>query len=324
MGEIRLKNLTKKTTDFLLIKFIKGADLSQKVKDVELRKKYAYLEAYISIIGNFLLAGIKVFLGIMLNSISLLADAVHTASDVITSLVVLLGFKISSTPADKKHPYGHGRIEFLMTLLISAMLIYVGVKFGISSYDRFIENAKVKGSIAVAVVMVFAGIFKEWMAQVSVDLGERTNSPALIADAWHHRTDAIASVLVAIAIVFSMYGYYKVDAILGFLVSALIVYTGIELALSSASKLIGEIPDEEEIKAIEKYAFSVPGVADVHKIRVHDYGVRKEISLHIKVDHELNIVDAHDISEEVEKIIEDNIYSKAVVHIEPLKSSGTY
>ena len=312
-----MKNFIKKTTNFILSHFIGVTDFPERVTDTSIRQKYAYLEAWISIIGNLLLAGIKVFFGIILNSISLLADAAHTASDVLTSIVVLLGFKISSSPADEKHPYGHGRIEFIASLIIAVMLTMVGVEFGKTSYERFILNAAVKGSFGVSGVMIVGALFKEWMAQFSEELGRRTNATALIADAWHHRTDAIASVMVAFAIFASKYGYYKVDAILGVVVSALIIYTGVGIALGSVSKIIGEVPDEAELKAIENLALSVSGVTGVHKIKVHDYGAYKEISLHINLDKGLSLIEAHDISEEVEKVIENNITSKVIVHMEP-------
>lgn len=313
-----MKNFIKKTTNFILHRFTGVTDFPERVTDPSIRQKYAYLEAWISIIGNLLLAGIKVFFGIILNSISLLADAAHTASDVLTSIVVLLGFKISSSPADEKHPYGHGRIEFIASLIIAVMLTMVGVEFGKTSYERFILNAAVKGSFGVSGVMIVGALFKEWMAQFSEELGRRTNATALIADAWHHRTDAIASVMVAFAIFASKYGYYKVDAVLGMVVSALIIYTGVGIALGSVSKIIGEVPDEAELKAIENLALSVSGVTGVHKIKVHDYGAYKEISLHINLDKGLSLIEAHDISEKVEKVIERNIASKVIVHMEPL------
>jgi cation diffusion facilitator family transporter len=315
---MKMNKIVQKTVDYMIIHFLKEKQLSQKVIDAETRKKYAYLEAWVSIIGNFLLAAIKVLFGLMLNSISLLADAAHTASDVLTSVVVLMGFKLSSSPADEKHPYGHGRIEFLATLLIAVMLIIVGVEFGKTSYDRLISNTQVKGSFAVAVVMIAGAIFKEWMSQFSIDLGTRINASALIADAWHHRTDGIASILVAVAIVASQYGYYKVDAVFGLGVSALIVYTGVSIARDSSSKLIGEAADQEIIEDIEKLALSVLGVTGIHKIHVHDYGDRKMISLHIQVGNHLSLIKAHDISEQVEMVIESKINSKALVHVEPL------
>lgn len=313
-----MNNLIGISTDYMIRKFIKNSKTDKKVTDPELRRKYAYLEAYVSVIGNLLLAGIKIVLGLMLNSISLLADAAHTAADVMTSIVVLLGFKLSSTPADEKHPFGHGRMEFIATLVISAMLLIVGFEFGKSSYMRLLSNTAVKGSYAVAFVMLLGAIFKEWMAGFSIDLGRRTNASALMADAWHHRTDGIASVLVAIAIVASEYGYYKIDAIFGLLVSALIIYTGVNISKDSVSKLIGEVPEEEELQCIEAIARTVSGVSSIHKINVHNYGCYKEISLHVQVNNDMSLVKAHDISEQVERCIEANLECRATVHIEPL------
>ncbi len=312
-----MNKFVSKSVNFMIAKFLKDFKLDRKVTDPNLRKKYAYLEAWVSIIGNLFLSIVKILLGLMLNSISLLADAAHTAADVITSVVVLLGFKISSSPADKKHPYGHGRIEFIASLIISVMLLFVGVEFGKSSYNRFVANTAVKGSYTVAIIMIFGAIFKEWMSQFSIELGNRTNASALIADAWHHRTDGIASVLVAIAIVASQFGYYKVDSIFGLGVSALIIYTGIKIANDSISKLIGEAPEGDELKNIESSALSILGVSSIHKVNIHDYGSYKEISLHIQVNDDLTLIKAHDISEEVERAIEKNTGSKVIVHVEP-------
>lgn len=313
-----MKELISRSTDFMIRSFIKGAKVEKRVTEPELRRKYAYLEAYVSVAGNLLLAAVKVVLGLALNSISLLADAAHTASDVLTSIVVLFGFKISSTPADEKHPYGHGRVEFIATLVISVMLLIVGFEFGKSSYTRLVSNTAVKGSYMVAFIMILGAIFKEWMAGFSVDLGRRTNASALMADAWHHRTDGIASVLVAVAIVASEFGFYIVDAIFGILVSVLIIYTGFNISKDSVSKLIGEVPESEELQSIEDIARNVSGVSGIHKINVHNYGCYKEISLHVQVDNGMSLVMAHDISEQVERCIESSLDCRATVHIEPM------
>ena len=185
--------LTASISEFML-STLKGVPLKGNINEPDHRKKVAYLEAWVSIIGNFLLAIIKGILGVMVNSISLIADAVHTASDVLTSVVVIVGFKLATLPPDNEHPYGHGRIEFIATLIISILLAAVGIKFGIDSYHRLIANTPVSGSYFVVVVMLLAGLFKELMSRFSIDLGQRIASSTLIADAWHHRTDAIASV----------------------------------------------------------------------------------------------------------------------------------
>lgn len=254
----------------------------------------------------------------MLNSISLIADAVHTASDVLTSVVVILGFKLSAIPADEKHPHGHGRVEFIASLIISLMLIGVGIKFGIDSYHRLLENTPVKGSYLVVAVMIAAALFKEWMSRFSIDLGNRISSSALIADAWHHRTDAIASLLVAVAILASQFGYYRVDAVLGFAVSALIIWTGIEIFNDSTSKLIGE-GDEEQVERIRELATGVFGVKSCHDIAVHDYGANKVVSLHIEVPGTMILDDAHEIAHQVEEIIDRELYATTTVHLDSRK-----
>lgn len=310
-----MDRLTTSISDFLISRTIAGVT-TDKCIDPEHRKKIAYLEAWVSIIGNLVLAIVKAVFGVLVNSISLIADAVHTASDVLTSLVVILGFRLAAIPPDKEHPNGHGRIEFIATLVISLLLVGVGIKFGIDSYHRLRVNTPVAGSYLVVVVMLVAGLFKEWMSRFSIDLGQRISSSTLIADAWHHRTDAIASVLVAIAILASKFGYYWVDAALGFVVSALIVWTGIEIFRESCSKLIGEY-DGEQVEQINQLAVAVPGVLAVHDISVHDYGANKVVSIHIEVDQDLPLAKAHDIATTVRDTINQQMFtSSTTVHVD--------
>lgn len=314
-----MDRLTISITDYLIRHTVERKN-GQELERSELRKRVAYLEAWVSIAGNFILAIIKIIFGLMLNSISMLADAVHTASDVLTSVVVILGFKMSSIPADDKHPHGHGRIEFIATLIIALMLLAVGIKFGYDSYQRYLANTPVSGSYLVVAFMVVAGLLKEFMSRFSIELGNRIKSSALIADAWHHRTDAIASLLVAVAILASKYGYYRVDAVLGFAVSILIIWTGIEIFMDSCSKIIGE-SDQDQLERINELAHTVPGVISTHDIAVHDYGSYKVISLHIEVDGSLPLVKAHDIADKVEETINCDLYALTTVHLDSYKDT---
>ena len=283
------------------------------------RIHYVRLEAWVSIVGNILLAILKAILGFLTNSISLIADAIHTLSDVITSIVVLVGFKFATMPADEKHPYGHGRIEFIITLLISLLLAAVGIKLGYDSILRFQDNTPVQGTVFAIIVMLFSCLIKEWMARFSNYLGKMINSPALAADGWHHRTDAIASFLVALAMVASYFQFYRLDSVFGLLVSLLIIYTGYEIFMDSASKLIGEV-SEDEMSLIKQQALTIIGVHSVHDIHVHDYGMMKDISLHIEVDRALSMVRAHEIAEEVEKLLQEKFPATVVVHADELQN----
>ncbi|MDP2872005.1 MAG: cation diffusion facilitator family transporter [Bacillota bacterium] len=276
------------------------------------------LEAWVSIVSNILLAAAKLGLGISLNSISLLADAVHTASDVVTSGIVLVGFRAARAPADEEHPYGHGRVETIATLVIAVVLIVVGFEFANTSTRRLFTAEVVGGSYAAAIALAASGLFKEWLARFSEDLGRRIDSSTLIADAWHHRSDAIASVLVAVAIVASRFGYPRVDAVFGILVSALIIYTGWALGKDASSVLIGRQADAALLERITGLAKSIPGVHDVHRLSMHDYGGgRTLVSLHIRVDERLRVRESHGIAEKVEALLRDGLGLQATVHIEP-------
>lgn len=304
-------------THWLIRKYTSQTDTTAAVVEPDIRTEYAYLEAWVSVAGNILLSAVKIAFGLFLNSISLLADAAHTAADVLTSVVVLVGFRMAKAPPDERHPFGHGRMEFISTLIIAALLIAVGAKFGVSSYTRLLSDTPVKGSLAVAAVMLVGAAFKEWMTRFAIYLGVKANAQALIGDAWHHRTDAIASGLVAVAIVASGYGFYWVDAALGLGVSVLILYTGITLAMAASSSLIGENAPESLVTDISETVLNCNGVKGLHEVTVHDYGGRKSVSLHIQVDDDLSLVESHRIATEVEEAVKSRLPADIVVHVEP-------
>jgi cation diffusion facilitator family transporter len=279
------------------------------------------LEAWVSIIGNILLFAIKFAIGTLIGSISIIADAFHTLSDVLSSVVVLFGFKFGSKGPDDEHPYGHGRLETIATLIISILLILTGFEFIKSSIKRFINPVQVGGGWWVVAVMTVSAILKEWMARFALTLGDDIDSSTLKADAWHHRSDAIASFLVAIGNLAAVRGLYWVDPILGVGVSVLIIYTGWELARSSGHTLIGASPSEEVIQDICDRAKSVSGVEDVHKVQVHDYGNHKEVSLHVEVDESMDLLAAHDLADEVERELTELLKAQVVVHVEPRNRS---
>jgi cation diffusion facilitator family transporter len=282
------------------------------------RTSVGYLEAIVSIFGNIFLFAIKLILGIIINSLSLIADAFHSLSDVLTSIVVLVGFKIGGKPADKEHPFGHGRVETVSTLIIAFLLFIVTYDLGKSAIQRIIKPEQVDFNLLAVIFMIFSAAFKEWMASFSIYLGKKINSTSLIADAWHHRSDAVASFLVGVGLIFTRFGIYRVDGILAIFVAALIGMVAVELTKSSANMLIGEAPDRELVEKIRKTALSVRQVVGVHDIFVHDYNTNKVISLHLEVMGNLSADEAHDIATAVEDRIKE--LSKAIsvtAHIDP-------
>ncbi|NPV69432.1 MAG: cation transporter [Firmicutes bacterium] len=286
-------------------------------QDPGVRRAYGYLEAWVGILGNVLLAGLNAALGLMLNSISLLAQSVHTAADVVTSVIVLAGFAAASRPPDEQHPHGHGRVETMASLVIAILLAIVGFEFASKAVGRIIGGAVVKGNPGVVAVLLAVGLAKEWMARFSISLGRAIGSPALEADAWHHRSDAVASALSSVSIASAVAGYPKVDAALGVAVSVLIAYTGVKLGWSSASVLMGERPDPELASAVDEVVRSVDGVKDMHRFVLHDYGATKVGSVHIQVAPDLNVKESHSIAGAVRRRLREEFSIDCVVHVEP-------
>ncbi len=282
-------------------------------------KKYAgYLEGWVSIIGNLILFLFKYFSGLYLGSISLIADAFHSLSDVLTSVVVILGFKLGSKPADKEHPYGHGRIEQIATLIIAFLLLIVAYDLVLSSFNRLIKPQKIEFNLIIFVLLIISFLFKEWMARFSIYLGKKFDASPLIADAWHHRSDAIATLLVAIGLVGSKLGFYRLDGVLGVFVSLLIAWVGIDLLKSATNFLIGEAPSDELVKKIDDIVINTPGVLNYHDLSVHDYQNEKYITLHIEVDNNLTVREAHDLALRVQDEIKAKIEnSQVTVHVDP-------
>ncbi len=295
-----------------------GADLS----DPEVRSRYGYLEGWISLSVNLLLFIAKMLMGVMTASISVVADAVHTGSDLATSAIVIWGFKVSKKPADEEHPFGHGRMENIATLIIAVLLCVIGIEILQAALMRISQPREVKGNIFVIIALFVSMIIKEWMARFSFSLAKKIKSSTLFADAWHHRSDAVSTFLVIAAIIGSMYRIFKLDAFFGAVVALYIIYTGVKLIKEATVHLLGKAADKKSQNKIKHIALSVEGVQGVHDIIVHDYGNFKAISLHVEVEPELDSVSAHQIATSVEAQIARQIKSSPIVHIDLKKGVG--
>jgi cation diffusion facilitator family transporter len=289
-------------------------------EDPNIRAKYGYLEGIVSIIGNSFLFVIKLVLGLFINSIALIADAFHTLSDSGTSAVVILGFKMTKKPPDKEHPFGHGRVEYIATLIVAILLILIGLGFIQQSIERFLDTVGISNTefaMVIGIVIIISAAVKEFMAQFSYQIGKWIKSDILIADGWHHRSDAIASVAVGLGIIGSTYGYPYLDPMFGVIVSLIIIYVGIDIIRKTSDILIGYAPDEDIVNKIKKIVNSIEGVFDVDSISVHDYGVTKVVSIQVKVENDLKLDEAHHIADSIENKIRDILNFSTIIHLEP-------
>ncbi|MGB3480350.1 MAG: cation diffusion facilitator family transporter [bacterium] len=284
------------------------------------KKNYGYFAGGVSILINLLIFGIKFFFGVAVNSIALVADAIHSLSDVATSLIVVIGFGISAKPPDREHPFGHGRVERIVSIVIACMLIVVGIEFFINGINRLQNPVSVESRWIIVVMLLVTIIAKIVLSIITFDLGKLIGSLALKADAWHHSTDAISTVLVIVGFILYRFGLYYVDGIVAIIIALFIAYTGISIIFESGSILVGEAPSLEFTERIKNLALACGGVTDVHHIHVHDYGGTIEVTVHVRLRADMHLDAAHAKATEVEQCIKDNIKGVEVtVHAEPAR-----
>ncbi len=282
------------------------------------RTKIGVFQGWVSVFLNGFLFIIKMAIGLMVGAISVIADAIHTLSDVISSSIVIWGFRQSEKPADVEHPYGHGRAEYIATLIIATLLCVAGIEFIEVAIDRIRNPEAVKAEWWMIILLAITIVLKEITARYAEFLSSMIASGTLHADAWHHRTDAISSLLVVVAMIAGIYDYPAIDGWAGLAVSLFLIYTGFESARDAIDDLIGRPPTIEEVENIRQIVLSVRGVLGAHDITIHSYGHDKFVSVHVEIDASENTAAAHDISEEVEIRLEEAMGVEPTVHMDPV------
>jgi len=284
------------------------------------RARYGFLEAVTSILINLLLFAVKGVLGVMIGSVALIADAIHTLSDSGTSIIILIGFRIAKKPSDREHPFGHGRAEPIAALIVAVILTVTGIELLKSSGIRIWQPQIKPGQISGSIIIILIGtiVIKELLARFARELGRMIDSKTLEADFWHHRSDALSTLFVLAAMAGAYYDYKYVDGVAGIAVALIVIFSGYIIARDAISPLLGERPSKKLIYLVEETARSLKGVHGVHDVIVHRYGQINLISLHIEVDDTQSVHELHDLSEQVEELLEHQLDCSAVVHIDPL------
>ena len=284
------------------------------------RGAYGLLEGYVSVVVNTVLFAVKLGLGLVTGSLALVADAVHTLADSLTSIVVVVSSYASRKPADAEHPYGHGRVEAIATVTIAVLLGVAAVELGRGAVGRVAEPRPISASwVAIGIVLATAGV-KEWLARFARGLGRETGSTVLEADAWHHRSDVFATVLVAVAMVAGRYGLASVDGWMGLAVSLVIAKVAFDVARGAVDSLIGKAPTPAEIEGITRAAMAVEGVRSVHDVVVHHYGETRFVSLHVETTDKESPARLHSIAERVEAAVGHG-HGSVCVHVDPVDNA---
>lgn len=273
--------------------------------------------ALVGIVGNIFLSAAKFVVGIVAGSTAVIADALHSFSDVIISALTWLGIRIAKKPPDREHQLGHYDVEPIVGLIVSIVLAVIGFEFARYSLSMLYSPQIPKTSAIY--ITIFAIFFKEAMTRYTLSIAQKIRSPALKADAMHHRSDVYSSILVLLGVAGAILGYPALDPIAGIAVSILVFKIGVDVGKENIVQLMGSVPSPELAENIDKLVRGVAGVKHLHRIRIHGLGAYASVDLHVCVDEKLPLAEAHKIAHEVQRKIVESFpeISSALVHIEP-------
>lgn len=296
--------------------FIKN---SNNTDNAEVRERYGILCGAVGIFFNMLLFVLKFVAGIISRSIAITADAFNNLGDAGSSLISILGFKLSLKKPDAGHPFGHGRFEYISGLLISFLIVIAGIEILRNSIKEIFMKTEIESSVMLFVVLAVSVIVKIYMFFYNHLTAKKLNSPTLEAVARDSLSDVATTLLVALSLVLSRFTDLPLDAFAGIIVSLFIIYSGITSAIDTINPLLGQPPSKQFVEDIKTEVLSYEPIIGIHDILVHDYGAgRRIISLHAEVPSEENFVRAHDVIDNVEMALAKKFGCIATIHIDPI------
>ena len=303
-------------TDLILRIFVRD---HKNTEDPAVRDKCGRVAGAVGIVTNFLLFLMKIIVGTVFHSVSVTADAVNNLTDSGSSVVTLIGFKMASKPADEKHPFGHARIEYLSGVIVSFIIIFLGLQLGMSSIEKILtpeENALTPVALVVLVISILA---KLWQCLFYRKVGRMIKSESVEATSKDSRNDVIATSVVLLGAVITMLTGVNLDGYMGAAVALFIVFSGVQLTISTADPLLGQAPEGELVQTITEKMLSYPGIIGMHDLAVHNYGVgRCFASAHCEVDAKNDILVSHDLIDNIERDFSHDLGIHMVIHLDPV------
>ena len=285
------------------------------------REKLGKRAVYVAIAGNVFLTIFNIAVGIMAGSYALISEGAHTISDITTSIIAYIGFKIGSKPADDEHPLGHGRAESIAGMVIVIFLAVIAYEIIRGAIDRLFFGGTAAIPDPLAVVMALIGVITNFfMSQYIIKLGERANSPAIIADGKHQRVDILSSIAILFGVMIAQYGYPQLDPFIGLVIGLLIVKTAIEVARENLNNIMGKVPSPDLVDRIVEVSNSVPKVCGTHDVRVNYLGSYATVSMHVELPSDMSLDESHKVAHLVQNKVVDEIdvIHGATVHACPV------
>lgn len=287
----------------------------------EFRSKGGKKAAKVAIIGNIILTILNIAVGLLSGSYALVSEGAHTLSDVATSIIAYIGFEIGQKPADKEHPIGHGRAEAISGLIIVIFLAIVSYEIITGAIDKILHPELIAIPSTLAAIMAVIGILVNLkISDYIISIGKQINSPAIVADGQHQKTDILSSVAVLIGVIVSNMGFPILDPIVGLIIGGLIIKTAFEIAKDNINNIMGKVPSEELINEIREIANESININTAHNIKVDYLGSYATVTLHIELDGDMSLNESHELAHTVQEAIVEKvpIIKSATVHTCPI------
>ena len=290
----------------------------------KVRGAYGVLCGVTGIVLNIVLFAFKLIAGILSGSVAIVADAVNNLSDAGSSLILLIGFRLSRAKPDPDHPFGHGRVEYVSGFVVSLLIMLMGFELMKSSAQKiFGESEPIEASLAVVIILSVSVLVKLYMALYNYTIGKKIDSSAMHATATDSLGDAIATAVVLIATLISRFTGLDIDGYCGVLVSVFILIAGCSAAKNTISPLLGQPPKREFVERIKEIVLSCEEILGLHDLVVHDYGPgRRMISLHAEVGHDSDMFAIHDVIDNLEKTLQKELGCETVIHMDPIETDN--
>ena len=310
-------------TNLLIKLFIKD---SENLTCPKVRSEYITLGSAVGILCNIILFIIKLLIGIISGSVSVTADAFNNLSDVGSSVVTALGFKLSEKPADKEHPFGHGRIEYMSGLMVAVLIILVGVELIRGSFEKILNPSPLEINLVTIIVLSISILIKFWMFLFNKKVGRLINSTALVATARDSVNDAFSTFAVLVSIIICYYLKVNIDPYVGIAVAIFIIYSGFKTIKETIDPLLGTPPDRETIKHLETIIKEYDECfLDIHDLIIHNYGPgRSFASVHVEVPSDIDIIMCHEKIDACEKKLEQELKMNVVIHMDPIEMNDEF
>jgi cation diffusion facilitator family transporter len=307
---------------FLAKHFIKN---HKDISDTKVREQYGNLTSIVGITVNVVLFAAKFSVGRLSGSVSITGDAVNNLSDAGSSIISLLSFRLSNKPADKTHPFGHARIEYIASSVVAVFIMFIGFELAKTSIEKILHPASVDFSIITVSVMVFSIGAKLWLYRFNSYIGKLINSSMMQATAADSMSDVMATSAVLVSTVISPLIGFQLDGYMGTVVAFLIMIAGIKILRETINSILGQRPSEELVELIETIIDKYDGVLGTHDLVVHDYGPgRCFATVHVEVDANADILESHDLIDNIERDVVENHGIHLVIHMDPIVTDDPF